>query len=98
MGDRVYWNVGYTCPDLPPVRGTFERLHSFEGPEFTLIDNKWVKMREPVGKAIFKIDSNSVHPKLFEKFPDLSTKDELVVFLEDLVAVDKWPLLIPPAE
>lgn len=98
LNDAVYWSVGFTCPDLPPVLGTFLGLHSFEGPEFTLIDNKWEKIGDPVGKAVFKPDRRTVHPVLLTKFPDLVTKDELVVFLEDLHAAEKWPRLIPPKE
>ena len=98
LNDAVYWNIGGTFPDLPPVRGLFTGLHSFDGPEFTLIDNEWKKIGEPIGKAVFKIDRRTVHPALAAKLPDLASKDELVVFLEDLYAVDKWPRLIPPKE
>ena len=95
VGQEVFWDLGESVPDLPPVRAVFNRLDSFEGPAFILQDETWVKTSEAVGKAAIKIDKNSVHPGLLDHFPNLLNFDAHVVFLDDLTAVNKWPIIIP---
>ena len=95
IGQEVFWDLGESCPDLPPVRAVFFRMESFEGPEFMLRNNEWVMMSEPVGKAIIEIDKNSVHPDILRDFPNLLEPEFHVVFLEDLTDTKRWPIIKP---
>jgi hypothetical protein len=80
---------------LPPIRATFVSLDSFDGPEYMLRDGVWIVMEDQVACGRIKLDKSSIHPELLESFPDLLEFEELVVFMVDITATNKWPVIIP---
>lgn len=94
IGEQVWWDVAEACPDLPPIRGFFAGLHSFNSPSYTLEDGAWVVRGTGYGLAgaWLIVDKSSVlpgHPEFDE--------GKLAVRFNDLTSVGRWPVSVGDA-
>jgi len=95
IGDLVWWDLGGVAPDLPPVQGTFVGLDGFTGPVFALSsDNKWVLEHSAIKPhaAKIRLKPGSVLQEHLGVYDNLLEED-LVIRLDELTVVDRWPVL-----
>lgn len=95
IGDKVVWSGGGMADDLPPLRGEFAKLRSFDGPDYTLEEGIWKKVADATPSVGFvKFDKSSITPAHQKLFAPEINEEIYPVAVGDLTSATKWPTVV----
>jgi hypothetical protein len=94
VGQRLYWDMDLSDPDLPPLLVIFKELAEIQSAIYVLKDGEWVKEEDakPTVASVV-VDQNSIFPQHEALYGRDLLARPIDVMISALTPSDRWPVI-----